>query len=128
MTIDDTESVARSYIEAVSDHNLIPLQELLDDELIATFAGGISDKGAWISALNRLLPALVRNDIRDIFVNGERACVVYDFVTNTQGGTIACVELLTVSHGTIRSIELMLDRVAFAPVNKELGERAAQPG
>ena len=126
MTETDVRFVARSYIEAVSAHELSPLDHLLDDGLSASFAGGSVDKEEWIAALNRLLPALIRNDIREIFVEGDRACVVYDFVTDTDGGTIRCVELLTVTDGRITNIELILDRVAFAPVNQALSERAAR--
>ena len=126
MTDTDLRSIARSYVEAVGAHELSPLDHLLDDSLSATFAGGSLDKAEWIAALERLLPALVRNDIREIFVEGDRACVVYDFVTDTDGGTIRCVELLTIADGRITSIELILDRVAFAPVNQALAERAAR--
>ncbi|MCU1420690.1 MAG: nuclear transport factor 2 family protein [Microbacteriaceae bacterium] len=121
----DTASVARAYIEAVGAHDLAPLDDLLDDSLVASFAGAPSDKSSWIAALNRLLPALVRNDIREVFVDGERGCVIYDFVTDTDAGAVACVETVTVRDGRITRIELLLDRVAFAPVNKALAERAA---
>ena len=121
----DTASVARSYIEAVGAHDLAPLDQLLDDSVVATFAGTPSDKHTWIAALNRLLPALVRNDIREVFVDGDRACVIYDFVTDTDAGAVTCVETATVRDGRITRIELLLDRVAFAPVNQALAERAA---
>jgi ketosteroid isomerase-like protein len=126
MAIPDARSVARSYIEAVGAHDLARASDLFADELIATFAGAPSDKPTWLAALSRLLPALVRNDITDVFADGDRACVAYDFVTNTDGGTIRCIELMTIADGKIVSIELILDRVGFAPVNKELSERAAQ--
>ena len=126
MTSAAPRSVARAYIDAVGEHDLTALEDLLDDRLSASFAGSSSDKATWIAALHRLMPALLRNDVAEIFVDGDRACVVYDFVTNTDGGTVRCVELLTVSDARITDIELILDRVAFAPVNKTLAERAAQ--
>ncbi len=79
-----------------------------------------------LTALQRLMPALIRNELREVFVAGERACVVYDFVTDTAAGAVRCVELLTVTDGRITQIELLLDRAAFAPVNAELAERAKQ--
>jgi hypothetical protein len=126
MTDTEIRTIARSYVEAVGAHDLAPLDDLLDDTLTATFAGGPLDKTEWIAALDRLLPALVRNDIREVFVDGDRAAVVYDFVTNTPGGTIRCIELLTIAGGRITRIELVLDRVAFAPVNQALAELAAR--
>lgn len=122
MTATDAGSIARAYIESVSAHDLDRLDELFDEALVATFAGTSSDKTTWTLALGRLLPALIRNDIHEIFSAGDRACVVYDFVTNTDAGAVRCVELLTVDDGKIREIELVLDRVAFAPVNQALSE------
>lgn len=119
-----TESIAREYIEAVGSHDLSPLQHLFDDGLEAEFAGATSTKAEWIEALARLLPILVRNDILEVFTAGDRACVVYDFVTDTPGGAIRCVELLTVRDERIVSVELILDRVAFAPVRQALLDRA----
>lgn len=126
MTVTDVKSLARQYIETVSIHDLEPLEVLFDEGLVAIFAGTSYDKARWINALDRLLPALIRNEIREIFTDGSRVCVVYDFITNTDAGVIRCVELLTVEAGKILEIELVLDRVAFAPVNKMLSERAAQ--
>jgi hypothetical protein len=87
---------------------------------VAIFAGTALDKAGWITALKRLLPALVRNEIREVFTAQDRACVVYDFVTDTAAGAVRCIELLTISADKIREIELVLDRVAFAPVNEAL--------
>lgn len=120
----DTETVAKAYIQAVGAHDPDALDKLLDDQVRAEFAGATSDKEAWVAALQRLMPALVRNELREVFVDGQRACVVYDFVTDTSAGAVRCVELLTVVDGRITQIELLLDRAAFAPVNAELAERA----
>ncbi len=125
MSVMDIKIIARQYIEAVGTHDLEPLEELFDEGLVATFAGTSCDKATWITALDRLLPALIRNEIRETFTDGAsgRVCVVYDFVTNTDAGAVRCVELLTVDGGKIHEIELLLDRVAFAPVSKALSER-----
>ena len=121
-----TAAAARAYIETVGVGELGPLETLFDDHLVATFAGAELDKPSWIEALRRLLPILIRNDIRDVFVSGERACVVYDFVTDTPAGAVICVELITVRDGRITAIELVLDRVAFGPVQEALKERTLQ--
>jgi hypothetical protein len=125
MTTTDDASLARTYINRVGAHDLEAVERILDDGLVARFAGTDLSKAEWVAALDRLLPALVRNDIRDVFVDRGRACVVYDFVTDTPAGTIRCVELLSLRDGRITEIELVLDRVAFAPVNTALQERAA---
>jgi hypothetical protein len=126
MAVTETESVARAYIEAVGARDLKPLDALFDDRMLATLSGSPFNKTEWTEALRGLLPAVIRNDIREIFSAGSRACVVYDFVTNTPAGAIVCVELVTVQGGQISEVELVLDRVAFAPVRATLNERAAQ--
>lgn len=68
----------------------------------------------------------MRNEVREVFADGDRACVVYDFVTDTPAGAVPCVELVTVRDGRITAIELIFDRVAFAPVNEALAARAAR--
>ena len=117
------EGTARSYIQAVGSHDMNALENLLGADLVATFAGTALDKAGWTTALKRLLPALVRNEIREVFTAQDRACVVYDFVTDTAAGAVRCVELLTIHADKIREIELVLDRVAFAPVNEALKAR-----
>ncbi|MEO7016147.1 MAG: nuclear transport factor 2 family protein [Leifsonia sp.] len=122
----DAVATSRAYIEAVSDHDLTPLETILDDGLVATLSGDRFGKREWIDALERLLPVLIRNDIREVFVSGQRASVVYDFVTDTPAGAVICVELVTVRKGRITEIELVFDRVAFAPAQAELKARAAR--
>jgi hypothetical protein len=117
---------ARAYIQAVSDHDLTRLDALFDNELRAAFAGTDYGKSEWIGALARLLPALIHNEICEVYTEADRVCVVYDFVTNTDAGAVRCVELLTVIDSKITTIELLLDRVMFAPVNRALKERVAQ--
>ncbi|WP_308466550.1 nuclear transport factor 2 family protein [Rathayibacter soli] len=121
------KAIATAYIDTVGRGDLAPLDELLADDLVASVGGNVSTKQEWIAALGRLLPALVRNDIRHAYADGDNACVVYDFVTNTPAGAVVCVEDLEIdAEGRIRRIELVFDKVAFAPVNAALQERAAR--
>jgi hypothetical protein len=124
MTTTTPAGVARAYIEAVGSHDLETVDGLLSESLEARVGAGTSDKAHWMAALGRLLPALVRNDIRDVYENGSHACVVYDFVTDTPAGTVVCVENVHVDDGRITDIELVFDKVAFAAVNEALASRA----
>lgn len=121
------EGIARSYIQAVGSHNMDAVDALLDEDLVAAFAGTVLGKAGWMAALKRLLPVLVRNEIREVFTAHDRACIVYDFVTDTAAGAVRCIELLTITAGKIREIELVLDRIAFAPVNESLKARVPPP-
>ena len=89
-TMEQSATIARRYIQAVGAHDLDTVRGLLADDLSALFAGGTLGRDEWLGALKRLLPALVRNDIREVFADGDRACVVYDFVTDTPAGAVPC--------------------------------------
>lgn len=110
-------AVAHRYVRAVGESDLGTVRDLLHDDLVAVFAGGRFGKEEWLGALDRLLPALERNDRIRTLGEGGRSAVDYDFVTCTPAGAIRCVELVSVDRGRIREIELILDRVDFAPVN-----------
>ena len=117
--------VARAYIETVGRRDAAPLQRLFADDLVARFAGGEFAKQAWIDGIARLFPVLIGNADLELFEHGDRVAVAYDFVTDTPAGAVRCIELVTVRDGRIHEIELLLDRVAFAPVPEALAERAA---
>lgn len=123
MNANRSAELTRAYIEAVGRHDLATVGELIADDAVATFAGQSLPKEAWIRALDGLLPILKRNEIRHLSADGDAACVVYDFVTDTPAGAVPCVELVGTSEDRIRTIELILDQVTFAPVNEALRER-----
>ena len=127
-TLDSDPTVAepaRAYVTAVGEHDIDTIEMLFAADATATFAGQVLSRSEWIGGLRRLFPALVRNDILEVFTAATRACIVYDFVTDTAAGAVRCVELLTVKNRQITEVELIFDRVAFAPVNTALEERAA---
>jgi len=117
------EVIAR-YIELVGARDLEPLGELFADDLVATTAGASFDKQQWTAALERLLPVIVRNDIREVFENGDKAAVVYDFVTDTDAGAVPCVEWVTVRDGRITTIELIFEKANWGSVAAALQARA----
>ena len=121
----DAGAVITRYIELVGTHDLTPLGDLFDDDLVATSGGRTFDKAEWIAALDRLLPVLRRNDIRRVFVNGSAACVIYDFVTDTEAGAVPCVEWVSTADGRITTIELIFEKANWVHVVAALQERAS---
>lgn len=121
---DTTADVARRYIERVGAHDLDPLEDLFAADLVARIGDATFGPQEWLGALRSFLPALVRNDISDVVAAGDRAVVAYDFVTDTPAGTVRCVELLTVTDGAIRAIELVFDSARWGLVMAALAERA----
>jgi ketosteroid isomerase-like protein len=118
--------LATAYVDSVGAKKLGLLDDLFADDLVATLAGDTFDKAQWISALARLLPVLVRNDIRKVFTDGDDACVVYDFVTDTAAGAVPCVEVVTVRDGRIVTIELIFEKANWPVVVAALQERASR--
>jgi ketosteroid isomerase-like protein len=121
----DAGTVITRYLELVGAHDLAPLEDLFADDLVATTSGASFGKAEWIAALRRLLPVLVRNDIRHVFVDGDDACAVYDFVTDTEAGAVPCVEWITVTGDRISRVELIFEKANWAHVAAALQERAA---
>ena len=68
-----------------------------------------------------------RNDIRHLFVDGDEACVVYDFVTSTPVGPVLSVEHLRLRNGRIASSTLVFERLHWPEVMTVLKDREAKP-
>ena len=121
----DTGTVATRYIESVGAHDLDTLDELFADSLVATTVSAAFDKAEWIVALGRLLPVLVRNEIRQVVVDGTTACVVYDFVTDTEAGAVPCAEWITVdADGRITGINLLFEKTNWGQVAAAIQARS----
>ena len=121
----DAGAIATRYIELVGAHDLAPLDDLIADSGVATSVSATFDKTEWIAALARLLPVLVRNDIRQVVVDGNTACVVYDFVTDTEAGAVPCAEWITVDEdGRMTAINLLFEKANWAHVAAALQSRS----
>jgi hypothetical protein len=111
MTTDTADLVTR-YVQAVSDKRFDLLPAMLHPD--ADFGGpGLKPAHgtqAYIAGFERLAPILLRNDLKHVLVDGDQACVIYDFVTDTPVGPVPSVEWLKLENGHIRSAELIFDR------------------
>ena len=105
------EKLVESYVRAVGEHRLEDLRPMLAEDAEFTL-GDATYRGvdAFIGAFVRLMPIVERNDIRKIFVDGDEACVIYDFVTRTPVGPVVSVEYLKLASGRIRSSLLVFER------------------
>jgi hypothetical protein len=115
-----------SYIDAVGEGRLKDLPPMLDPDAEFTF-GDTTLRGAeaFAGGFKRLAPIILRNDIRKIFVDGDEACVVYDFVTDTPAGAVLSVEYLRFKGGRIASSTLVFERLHWPEVMAELIKREA---
>jgi hypothetical protein len=123
--VSDAGAVVARYIQLVGAHDLAPLDELFADDFVATSNGATFDRTEWVTALRRLLPVVVRNDIRQVFTNGDKAAIVYDFVTDTDAGAVPCVEWATVRDGRIATVELIFEKANWGHVAAALQQRTA---
>jgi ketosteroid isomerase-like protein len=122
----DQKTLVSEYINAVGDGRLAELSAYL--ALDVTFESPnlprYRNRDEYTAALRRLAPIIARNEIKRVFVDGDEACVVYDFVTDTAVGPVASFEWLTIQDGQIASVFLLFDKARWSEVREELEQRA----
>ena len=126
---DATHDLVTAYIAAVGERRLQDLPALLDPEAEFTLGDRtVHGSEAFVNAFRRLLPIIVRNDIRKLFVDGDEACVIYDFVTDTEVGSVLSVEYIKVRQGRIASSLLVFERQYWDRVVATMVEREQKQG
>ena len=122
----DPRELVTSYIQAVGNRRLEALRPLLEDDAAFTLGDNtVRGREAFVGAFRRLLPIIERNDIRHLFIDGDEACVVYDFVTSTPVGPVLSVEYIKLRSGRIASSTLVFERLHWPEVLTTLKEREA---
>jgi hypothetical protein len=114
------------YVNAVGEHRLEALPAMLDPDAEFT-VGDTTLRGAeaFIGGFKRLDPIIERNAIRKIFVDGDEACVIYDFVTDTPAGAVLSIEYLKFKNDRIASSLLLFERLHWPEVMAVLTKRSA---
>ena len=120
----DARELIKRYIQSVGERRLEALPPMLEDDASFTLGDNtLTGRDAFVNAFRRLLPIIERNDIRHLFVDGDEACVVYDFVTNTPVGAVLSVEHLRLRNGRIAASTLVFERLHWPEVLAALKER-----
>lgn len=123
---DDPRALAVAYIEAVGNKDFDRVAELLDPDAEFVTAGPrLQGIPAYVGALRRLAPILVRNDIQTTVVDGNDVAIVYDFVTDTPAGAVPTIEWLTIGAGRIRTSRLIFHKEHWPAAVAELARRSA---
>lgn len=123
----DPRELVTSYIQAVGERRLEDLPALLEPDAQFTLGDStIRGREAFAGAFRRLLPIIERNDIRHLFIDGDEACVVYDFVTSTPVGPVLSVEHIQLRNGRIASSTLVFERLHWPEVLAVLKDREAK--
>jgi hypothetical protein len=122
----DPRELLTSYIQAVGERRLEALPPMLDADAEFTLGDNtVRGRDNFVGAFRRLLPIIERNDIRHLFIDGDEACVVYDFVTSTPVGPVLSVEHIKLRDGRIASSTLVFERLHWPEVLNVLREREA---
>ncbi|MHB8469519.1 MAG: nuclear transport factor 2 family protein [Gaiellaceae bacterium] len=123
----DHAQLVSAYIEAVGDGRVAEVAGHLRPDV--TFSGPgmplLRGVDAYVAALERLRPIIARNEIRSVLVDGDEACVLYDFVTDTPAGAVVSAEWLTIEDGRIGSVYLLFDKARWPEVLQQLELSAA---
>ena len=123
----DVRELVSEYVLAAGDRRFDRFEELLhpDVEFGGTTVVELRGASAVAEGYRRLGPIILRNDVKQMVVDGDKAFVLYDFVTDTAVGPVLTGELLTVDEGRIRSIVLLFDWRRWPEVLGELERRSA---
>ena len=121
----DPRALAVAYIDAVGQKHFDRVAALLHPE-VEFLTSGPSIRGvpAYVEALRRLAPIIVRNDVQTTIVDGNDVAVLYDFVTDTPAGTVPTIEWITVAAGLIQSSRLIFHKGHWPAAVSELTRRS----
>jgi hypothetical protein len=116
------------YVSAAGDKRFDRLAELVhpDARMDGTVKTESEGREAFVQGFRNLAPIIDRNEIREVIVDGDRAFVLYDFVTDSPAGAVLTGELLTIEDDRIRSSTLIFDWRRWPEVLGELGTRHAR--
>ena len=123
----DVRQLATEYNRAFGEGRLDRVTEMLhpDVEFDGT-AKPTSGRDAYMSGLPRLVSVLEGNELRDLIVEGNRAFILYDFVTASPAGRVLSGELVTFDDdGLITRITLLFDHRRWPEVIAEIQRKAA---
>jgi len=120
------QRLVEEYAAAVSDGDFDRLAKLVHPD--ATFGGTVASEAngrdAFVQGFRNLRPITVRTDVRQILVDGDRAAILYDLVTDTAVGSILCTEFLNSVDGRITASTLLFDWRRWPEVLTEIRNRA----
>lgn len=125
----NVRDLVTEYVQAAGQRRFDRFEELLHPDVEFGDATAVELKGppAVAAGFRRLGPIIVRNDIKQLIVEGNKDFVLYDFVTDTVVGPVLTGELLSVDDGRIRSITLLFDWRRWPEVLQELDRRTTEP-
>jgi hypothetical protein len=124
-----THALVAAYATAVSGGDFDRLGELVhaDATFDGTVVNAVAGRELFVQGFRNLRPITLRTDVRSVVVEGDRAAVMYDLVTDTPVGSVLCSEFLTIEAGRISASTLLFDWRRWPEVLQELRNRLSAP-
>ena len=107
--------VVQGFMGAMGKGDFAAARKYLHENL--SFRGPIDafDKPEpYLQALEKLHKMVERVDMKNMFVDGNDVCLLYDLVTNTPAGTSFVCEWMQVKDEKIAAIRVVFDARPFA--------------
>jgi hypothetical protein len=121
----DPRAIAVAYIEAVGQKQFDRVADMLHPDVeFVTSGPSIRGVPAYVGALRRLAPIILRNDVHTTIVDGNDVAIVYDFVTDTAAGSVPTIEWITTEAGRIRMSRLIFHKEHWPAAVAELARRS----
>jgi len=122
----ESEALTRRYIEAEGQRDWATIEGLLDEDLKFRLGDKEVGKSQYLGILKRLGLVWNGNRIKRIFVDGNEACALYDFLSDTPTGAVPCVEWVRFRDDKITEINFLFEREKWGPIDEEMKRRAQQ--
>ena len=119
------EARVREYIEAEGNRDWATIEGLLEENLRFRLGDKEVGKPQYLAILKRLGLVWNGNRIKRIFVDGNEACALYDFLSDTPTGAVPCVEWIRFRGDKISEIDFLFEREKWGVVEDEIKRRAS---
>ena len=112
-----TTEVVRQYFAALAQRG--SWQSLLADDMAFTShvtpVKQVAGKAAYLQSTSRFFSMITAVEVKDLIVDGERACALTRYALKTPGGGFRSdvAEVFTVSDGKIKSLSIYFDTSPF---------------
>lgn len=120
------QSACSDYLEAWATKDLDRIAERLHPDV--QFKGPMREmrgRDEVLASSKSIFQLLDRFEVRDRFVDGDRAIFVYDFVCRAPIGVCPTAELVRFEDGLIREITLFYDARPFEAMQRARSQAAA---
>ncbi len=111
------QAIADAYFEAWRSKEFGAVRRLLHDDL--SFQGPydrFNSASDFINAVTQLAGLIKTLEKRNVLVNGQDVCTIYDLVPVKDAANVTMVELYHVADDKITSIRVIFDTVTFSAI------------